>query len=141
MESEFAASELLVAELSTPAAVAQRDSYLVVTDARRREVFATGFSGTATVLGPLAIGPADLAPLLAESGFDPQYLVGPGTALLADHLHLPIRELVGDLGLGLIRAAAQEILDSRTPAPLTPLYLRRPDAVEPSKTRKSVLGR
>ncbi len=116
-------------------------TYLVVTDARRKEVFVTAFEGLHPVFGPTAVSPAALTKSLAANDLRVEYLVGAGANLVIDYLAMPVRELVTDLGLGLIESAAPEILSSRTPAPLTPLYLRRPDAVEPSKTRKSVLGR
>ena len=42
--------------------------------------------------------------------------------------------------LGLVERAAIALLTGAVPGPLTPLYLRRPDATEPG-ARKSVLGR
>ena len=62
-------------------------------------------------------------------------MTGPGVALL-DGL-LPVAAPAVPLTAGLIGAADL----AAAPVPLVPLYLRRPDATEPSAVRKSVLGR
>ena len=56
--------------------------------------------------------------------FDPESLENAGIAI----------------SLGLVERAAIALLTGAVPGPLTPLYLRRPDATEPG-ARKSVLGR
>ena len=92
------------------------------------------------VAGPVPVAPAAVPDWLAEHDLTPTALTGAGAPLLAA-LGLPVRAppAIAPLSLGLVAAA---LLDARAgPGPLTPLYLRRPDATEPSAARKSVLGR
>lgn len=136
---------------------------LVVTDARRREVYLSVYRADGgRVLGPLVVKPAHVAGLLNENDLAPAYIAGAGTALLDndrtttfDPARWPAGESAvppaGDpaprsdgaaqpLALGLVERAAVPLLTGAVPGPLTPLYLRRPDATEPG-ARKSVLGR
>ncbi|WP_164479208.1 tRNA (adenosine(37)-N6)-threonylcarbamoyltransferase complex dimerization subunit type 1 TsaB [Nakamurella antarctica] len=116
--------------------------FLVVTDARRKEVFLTVFHPGGTALfGPVSVTPAAVPQLLADNDVHPEFIVGPGAGLLEPFCDLPVHVPTRDLGFGLITAVAADIAAGRTPGPLTPLYLRRPDATEPSGKRKSVLGR
>jgi tRNA threonylcarbamoyl adenosine modification protein YeaZ len=108
---------------------------LVVTDARRREVHVSVHRDGALVAGPVPIAPAAVADWLAASAVAPTAMTGPGVPLL-DGL-LPVAQAAVPLSAGLVGG-----VDLRAaPAPLEPLYLRRPDATEPSAVRKSVLGR
>jgi tRNA threonylcarbamoyl adenosine modification protein YeaZ len=120
---------------------------LVVTDARRREVYLSAYRAAgAKALGPLVIAPAAVADLLAEHGIIPAMIAGAGAGLL--DAALPALAAVtddshpgaGSLALGLVERAAAGLITGAVPGPLTPLYLRRPDATEPG-ARKSVLGR
>ncbi len=114
--------------------------FLVVTDARRREVYLSGYAGDGRrLLGPLPVAPAAVPLLLAEHALAPTALVGAGAALVAAVLDVPVAASTG-LCTGLVLAAARPLLTAAVPGPLTPLYLRRPDATEPA-ARKSVLGR
>ncbi|GAB2565601.1 tRNA (adenosine(37)-N6)-threonylcarbamoyltransferase complex dimerization subunit type 1 TsaB [Nocardia heshunensis] len=103
---------------------------LVVTDARRREVYwaryrATGEGTTlARVEGPEVSKPADLDQAAAT--------VIAGSASHVDYFDLPVLPVETPSPSGLVRCAAAELLAGATPAPLVPLYLRRPDAVEKS---------
>lgn len=103
---------------------------LVVTDARRREVYwaryrATGEGTTlARVEGPEVSKPADLDQAAAT--------VIAGSASHVDYFDLPVLPVETPSPAGLVRCAAAELLAGATPAPLVPLYLRRPDAVEKS---------
>jgi tRNA threonylcarbamoyl adenosine modification protein YeaZ len=141
---------------------------LVVTDARRREVYLSAYRADGSrILGPLAAKPAGVADLLNGNGVTASYVTGAGVALL-DGVRTPtfdpIRwpsgptripddppasdERVADqsgiaqhsVALGLVERAAVPLLTGAVPGPLKPLYLRRPDATEPG-ARKSVLGR
>ncbi|MCP2254739.1 tRNA threonylcarbamoyl adenosine modification protein YeaZ [Prauserella aidingensis] len=87
---------------------------LVVTDARRREVYWATYDAGARTDGP-HVGPRDEVPEPAGR--------------LADHEQ--------PTPAGIVRAAAPDVLAGREPGPLTPLYLRRPHAAEPA-TRKRV---
>ncbi|HEU5472169.1 MAG TPA: tRNA (adenosine(37)-N6)-threonylcarbamoyltransferase complex dimerization subunit type 1 TsaB [Actinophytocola sp.] len=110
---------------------------LVVTDARRREVYWAGYDGTgARVTGPAVERPAELAARLPELGV--HRAAGYGARLYAEVLGLAVTGPEHPSPAGLV-AAAGPALRAGTPAgPLTPLYLRRPDAVEPG-ARKRVL--
>jgi tRNA threonylcarbamoyl adenosine modification protein YeaZ len=118
---------------------------LVVTDARRREVYVSGYRADGRrVLGPLVAAPAAVPDLLAEHDLRPIHVAGagaellelPGTEQLAERLTVPADAPV----LGLVECAATGLLTDVVPGPLVPLYLRRPDATVPG-ARKSVLGR
>ncbi|MEO5832296.1 MAG: tRNA (adenosine(37)-N6)-threonylcarbamoyltransferase complex dimerization subunit type 1 TsaB [Nakamurella sp.] len=108
---------------------------LVVTDARRREVYVSVHRGGATVAGPEPVAPAAVPDWLTAHDVTPEAMTGPGVLLL-DGL-LPVCAPALPLTAGLIGAADL----AAPPTPLSPLYLRRPDATEPSSVRKSVLGR
>ncbi|MFM9378620.1 tRNA (adenosine(37)-N6)-threonylcarbamoyltransferase complex dimerization subunit type 1 TsaB [Gordonia sp. VNK21] len=106
---------------------------LVVTDARRREVYWARYDHGRRVAGPEVSRPDELAAALA--GDPPAVVVGDpaftsrfgpaGTATVPTPAALA--------------AVGAELLGTE-PAPLTPLYLRRPDAVElKDQRRKSLL--
>ncbi|MBB3049103.1 tRNA threonylcarbamoyl adenosine modification protein YeaZ [Prauserella isguenensis] len=88
---------------------------LVVTDARRREVYWATYDAAGARTGGPHVGPRDEVP-------EP-------VGRLADHEQ--------PTPVGIVRAAALDVLAGREPGPLTPLYLRRPHAAEPA-TRKRV---
>ncbi|AZZ82948.1 MULTISPECIES: tRNA (adenosine(37)-N6)-threonylcarbamoyltransferase complex dimerization subunit type 1 TsaB [Gordonia] len=110
---------------------------LVVTDARRREVYWALYRDGARVRGPEVTAPATVAEELS-----PVFTAGEVGAASGSASHL---ELVGWTGAppqatvpsarGLVAAAAPAIIAGEIPEPLVPLYLRRPDAVE-QKARK-----
>jgi tRNA threonylcarbamoyl adenosine modification protein YeaZ len=112
---------------------------LVATDARRREVYLSGYrpDGHRT-LGPLVAAPAAIPEMLAEHGVAPTHIAGAGASLTG--LELPPATGEPALVLGLVECAARSLLTGAVPGPLIPLYLRRPDATVPG-ARKSVLGR
>lgn len=127
--------------LGTALGADRAEPFLVVTDARRREVYVSAFApgpgGTLrTVAGPEVLRPVDLAEFCAALPQPPVAVAGAGAALAG--LDLP--ELpAGSTGLGLVRAAARDLLTGAVPAPPVPLYLRRPDVTEPTSV-KSVLA-
>jgi len=89
---------------------------LVVTDARRREVYWARYRDGARIDGPAVNAPADVpADAAAVAG-------SPAHAALFD---LPRLDLPYPTPTGLARAVPDL---SAEPAPLVPLYLRRPDA-------------
>ena len=115
-------------------------AFLVVTDARRREVYLSAYAADGRrLLGPLPLSPAAVAETLAEGGVRPTHMIGAGVHLV-ELAGVPAGEkVVGSISSGLVLAAARSLLTAAVPGPLTPLYLRRPDATEPGR-RKSVLG-
>jgi tRNA threonylcarbamoyl adenosine modification protein YeaZ len=95
--------------------------FVVVADARRKEVYWAGYDASGTrVEGPFVTAPDEVPDLP---------LAGPGATLTG-------RECSGPdaTDAGLMAAAGDRLAD----AGLEPLYLRRPDAVVPT-TRKSTL--
>jgi len=120
--------------------------FLVVTDARRREVYLSAYAATGSrVLGPVVVAPDAVLELLGENRLQPSDVVGAGSVLLAGVLGARIvGELTADgsgtgsRSAGLVTAAAKSLLTGVIPGPLTPLYLRRPDASVPGAA-KSVL--
>lgn len=100
---------------------APADGFVVVADARRKEVYWAAYDGTgARVDGPFVTAPGDVPDLP---------LAGPGAALTG-------RDCAGPdaIDAGLMAASGARLVD----AGLEPLYLRRPDAEVPT-TRKSTL--
>jgi len=119
---------------------------LVVTDARRREVYLSGYRSTGRrAFGPLVIAPAAVPELMVQNDFTAAFLTGAGATLLeaersAGFDPAPLDGSAASISAGLAERAAQALLTGAIPGPLSPLYLRRPDATEPG-ARKSVLGR
>ena len=101
---------------------------LVVTDARRREVYWATYDAN----GQRTHGPEVSAPALVDAA-------GAGRmagAKLYD-FGLPVAGPEFPAPRGLVTVAAAALRSGAAPGPLTPLYLRRPDAVEPG-ARKPV---
>jgi tRNA threonylcarbamoyl adenosine modification protein YeaZ len=112
-------------------AVADRGDFLVVTDARRKEVYVTAYAESREPAdGPDIVAPARLAEWCAARGRAPQWIAGAGAELAAG-LGLPVHSPARPLSQGLVGCAARALLTGAVPGPLTPLYLRRPDASEP----------
>ncbi len=102
------------------AEVSDEPSLLVVTDARRREVYWAKYSA-----GERVGGPQVCAPDAVDSGA--------ATAIAGSRIHsalfdLPMREVESPSPRGLVLVARAALTRSVWPAPLVPLYLRRPDA-------------
>ena len=108
---------------------------VVVTDARRKEVYWARYADGVRVEGPAVERPAELAARLRGSG---ARLVGAGARLhRAAFDGLTVDDAVGHpSGLALVRLAAERVLAGAPSEPLTPLYLRRPDAVSPEASKK-----
>ena len=132
-------------------AVAPQGHVAVVTDARRREVYWARYRDGTRLEGPGVATPADVAAHLSTvtsltdrfAAPDLPVLVGAGAVLHraafgafevhAEHLHPEPLELV--------RCASAQVLSGAPADPLTPLYLRRPDAAEPSRPKSVLLPR
>jgi tRNA threonylcarbamoyl adenosine modification protein YeaZ len=105
-----------VCSLDAIAADAARDAdapFLVVTDARRREVYWAAYDADGSrTRGPEVSKPADLDDDVRRV------------------------EHVSPSPVGLVRAAAAAVTSGAEPDPLTPLYLRRPDATLPGARKR-----
>lgn len=113
------------------------DRVLVATDARRREVYWAVYAAGRRVTDPAVDAPAVVATRVAELGVSAA--VGEGARRYAEVLGLPVRpEPCFPPAEALVILAAERIRAKAPGEPLTPLYLRRPDAVTP-KGRKPVL--
>ncbi|HET6211583.1 MAG TPA: tRNA (adenosine(37)-N6)-threonylcarbamoyltransferase complex dimerization subunit type 1 TsaB [Micromonosporaceae bacterium] len=110
---------------------------LVATDARRREIYWGVYDESARVTGPAVDRPADVARQLAALGVS--RAVGDGALRYADGLGVPVdAEPRYPSAVALAGLAADRVRDGAPGERLTPVYLRRPDAVEPG-ARKPVL--
>ncbi|MEO9328332.1 tRNA (adenosine(37)-N6)-threonylcarbamoyltransferase complex dimerization subunit type 1 TsaB [Gordonia aurantiaca] len=114
---------------------------LVVTDARRREVYWATYRDGRRTRGPQVTAPAAVAEELAADIGAGTYPIAAGSA---SHLRLvgwtgADPEVTVPTPRGLATAAAGRIVAGETPEPLVALYLRRPDAVEQKelKARKA----
>lgn len=110
----------------------------VITDARRHEVFWARYQDGTRVGEPGVGAPAAVVAQLRASGAT--RVTGPGVALYPEVFAEFGHSAGGADGppvpgspapAVLVRCVAADILGGRTPAPLAPLYLRRPDAAEP----------
>src|SRR5689334_11358743 len=105
---------------------------LVATDARRREVYFATYADGLRVTDPDVAKPADV--LVAADR-----AVGEGALKYSEIFGIPIDDrLLFPSGEALVALAAEQVRQRAPGDPLTPLYLRRPDAVEPT-ARKAVL--
>jgi hypothetical protein len=89
------------------------------------------------VAGPRVSAPADLARLLRDSGWTGR-LVGEGAvryreAFAGQDVRDEPRHPAPD---ALVLLAARRVVDGAPSEPLTPLYLRRPDAVPPTAAKR-----
>lgn len=97
---------------------------LVATDARRKEVYWARYESGARVDGPFVNSPSDLPAISTPAaGEGAKRSLG----LSVDVLYPPAR--------GLAAVAAERVLAKAPSDPLTPLYLRRPDAVPPGQRK------
>ncbi|MYR06253.1 tRNA (adenosine(37)-N6)-threonylcarbamoyltransferase complex dimerization subunit type 1 TsaB [Gordonia sp. SID5947] len=110
-------------------------SLLVVTDARRREIYWARYVDGRRVSGPEVIAPALLVEELADTPVD---LVS-GSPPHAELFGRPVGAATVPSVAGLVATAAVDLRAGTRPEPLVPRYLRRPDAVE-SKDRRARAG-
>jgi tRNA threonylcarbamoyl adenosine modification protein YeaZ len=104
---------------------------LVATDARRKEIYWAVYEDGRPVTAPAVSRPADVA-------VEVDYAVGDGALRYGEVLGLRVEEPRHPPVEGLVSLAAQRVRAKAPTEPLTPLYLRRPDAVEPG-ARKAAL--
>ncbi|HEV7452124.1 MAG TPA: tRNA (adenosine(37)-N6)-threonylcarbamoyltransferase complex dimerization subunit type 1 TsaB [Pseudonocardiaceae bacterium] len=107
---------------------------LVVTDARRREVYWARYDETgARIDGPHVDRPLDV-PLAGVAR-----VAGAADALgpqVMSHLRPPVVSPRYPDPAGLVGVVAAAVRAHTPPGPLTPLYLRRPDALEPGPVKR-----
>lgn len=107
---------------------------LAATDARRREVYWAGYDPAGGRLaGPAVDRPADLAARLAQLRLTA--MCGAGARLYAEVLGLPLLAADYPAPLALAALARDRVLAGAPADPVVPLYLRRPDAVEPGRPK------
>jgi len=98
---------------------------LVAGDARRKEVYWARYADGRRIGEPAVGRPAELA----EQLIGVQAMTGAGAELYAEQLGLPLLDGRFPTVTGLASVAAESVLAGSPGQPLTPLYLRRPDAV------------
>jgi tRNA threonylcarbamoyl adenosine modification protein YeaZ len=118
-----------VCSLDAMAAASGVADLLVVTDARRREVYWARYAGGLRVAGPAVSRPADVP---AEQS---AAVCGPGAELYPGVWQLPRVGPDYPTPLGLVSCALAALRAGVAEQPLTPLYLRRPDAVAPTTVK------
>lgn len=103
-------------------------STLVVTDARRKEVYVARYDGVRRVFGPAVLAPADL---VADAAAVDRVIHAGADKYL---------DVIGELGpvserfptpSGLVEVALRDGLVGGASTALQPIYIRRPDAAEP----------
>lgn len=112
----------------SPGAFGHDGTGIVVTDARRREVYWARYRDGRRVDGPAVTAPDVVAQSLPtdpvkHAAGSPAHLVAAGYTGPAPTVEVPAVT-------GLVASAADQMADEQWPQALTPLYLRRPDAVE-----------
>jgi len=118
-----------VCSLDAIAGALDAASLLVATDARRREVFWARYVDGVRVAGPDVARPGEL------STVDSAAMAGAGARLYAGVLGLPLLDADYPDPAALVRVAADRVRARAPQEALTPLYLRRPDAVEPGPAK------
>ena len=110
---------------------------LVVTDARRREVYFAAYRDGQRVFGPAVAKPADVMELLKEevaaevASFAPSHARGS-----LNHIEqIAGLEVAAEQVFPTPKAMVETVDFDSAPGPLVPLYLRRPDAVVPKAMR------
>ena len=100
--------------------VEEPGTLLVVTDARRREIYWARYDAGVRTAGPDVLALAEVDRLGVDAVA--------GSALHAAQFDLPVHDVQAPSPAGLIKAGAHAIASGVAQGPLVPLYLRRPDA-------------
>lgn len=112
------------------AAQAGEESLLVVTDARRKEVYWAAYRYGTRFLGPAVARPEELPADLVVAA-----VTGAAAELYPDQLGRPVRSGRYPQVLALAGLARERALARAATEVLVPRYLRRPDAVPPKSLR------
>ncbi len=104
---------------------------LAVTDARRREVYWAAYADGVRFAGPAVDRPAELADRLGGLGVT----AVTGARAYAETLGLPPTGPTSPDPVALAAVAVDRVRSGAPADPLTPLYLRSPDAVEPGRPK------
>jgi tRNA threonylcarbamoyl adenosine modification protein YeaZ len=110
-----------------------RGRVLAVTDARRREVYWAGYDGGVRIAGPAVDRPAEVAEAARSLGVE--LACGAGARQYAEVLGLPVTGPASPDPVALAALAADRVRAGAPADPLSPLYLRHPDAVEPGRPK------
>jgi tRNA threonylcarbamoyl adenosine modification protein YeaZ len=113
----------------------QPGTVLAASDARRKELYWAIYADGERIAGPAVDRPGEVAARAAAAGA--RRAVGEGAEKY--ELGLEIGEPRYPAPEALAALAADRVRDRAPGEPLTPLYLRRPDATLPGQQRKSVL--
>jgi tRNA A37 threonylcarbamoyladenosine modification protein TsaB len=105
----------------------------VAGDARRREVYWAGYREGRRVEGPDVARPA----AVATDGFDA--CAGAGARIYSEVFGLPLLDQDYPDPAALIRAGVTRVTSHSPSERLVPLYLRRPDAVEPGPPKATLV--
>ncbi|MGK8360974.1 tRNA (adenosine(37)-N6)-threonylcarbamoyltransferase complex dimerization subunit type 1 TsaB [Corynebacterium amycolatum] len=110
---------------------------LVVTDARRREVYFAAYRDGQRVFGPAVAKPADVMELLKEELAAEAADFAPGHARgsLSHIEQITGLEVAAEQVFPAPKAMVEAVDFDSAPGPLVPLYLRQPDAVVPKAMR------
>ena len=107
---------------------------LVVTDARRREVYWAAYERGVRIEGPHVEAPAALVARIPGLGA----VAAAGASAGATGLRVVAPDAPGPTGL--VACALDALRAGVRPGPLEPLYLRRPDAVAPGPRKPVTAG-
>lgn len=105
---------------------------LVAADARRREIYWARYVDGVRVGEPAVSRPAEVR---VQADGKAEAMTGAGARLYADVLGLPLLAVDYPDAPALVRCAAARVRGGAEGEPLTPLYLRRPDAVAPGPAK------
>lgn len=108
------------------------EPFVVVTDARRREVYWAFYDAGRRLSGPHVDRPAVAAERARELGAT----AGAGSPAHVAALGLPVLPPAVPSPAGLVSLAAAALRAGGDRGPVVPLYLRRPDAVAPGPRKK-----
>ncbi len=117
-----------VCSLDGIAGAVDASSLIVASDARRREVYWARYVDGLRVDGPDVARPADVPT-------DAVAMAGSGARLYESVLGLPLLDADYPSVWALASRAADRVRGGAPTEPLTPLYLRRPDAVAPGPSK------